>query len=58
MGLAVSGSDLPALAQLRSFPYLPLLSARPNTPAEASAAEAVNQVLALKMFRPTVVITP
>ncbi|MBB5048163.1 hypothetical protein HNR60_002925 [Rhodopseudomonas rhenobacensis] len=58
MGLAVPGPGLPALAQLRSYQYLPLLSAKPSTAAEASAAEAVNQVLALKLFRPTIVVSP
>jgi hypothetical protein len=58
MGLAITKSGEPALAQVRSFPFLPLLSARPTTAAEARAAEAVNQALALKLFRPTIVVAP
>lgn len=58
MGLAVADSGASMLAEVRGYPFMPLVSARPTSSAEASAAEAVNQALALKLFRPTFVITP
>jgi hypothetical protein len=58
MGLAVTGPGLRTLGQVRSFPSLSLISAHLGTNAEARAAEAVNQVLTLKLFRTTVVVTP
>jgi hypothetical protein len=58
MGLAVASPGLRTLAQVRSFPSLSLVSAHPGTTTEARAAEAVNQALTLKLFRPTVVVTP
>jgi hypothetical protein len=58
MGLSIAATGQPVLAQVRTYPFLPLVSARPTTATEASAAEAVNQALALKLFRPTIVVTP
>lgn len=58
MGLAVKERALRALGQVRSFPSLSLVSANPGTNTEARAAEAVNQVLTLKLFRTTVVVRP
>ena len=57
MGLAVAKAGRPHLATVRSFPFAAsLVSATPATPAEAMAAEAVNQALTLKLFRPTLVV--
>ena len=57
MGLAVDEGARPALAAVRSYPFAAtLISARPTTSAEARAAEAVNQALTLKLFRPTLVV--
>jgi hypothetical protein len=58
MGLAVAGPGAPMLTQVRNYPFMSLVSARPTSNAEARAAESVNQALTLKLFRPTFVITP
>lgn len=57
MALAVAGPGAGLLPQTRnSIFYTPLLSARPRTNSEAAAAEAVNQVLTLRLFRPNITV--
>ena len=56
MGLAIEKTGAPLLAPVRAFPFAALVSATPATPAEARAAEAVDQVLTLKLFRPQLIV--
>ncbi len=58
MGLAVAKDAAPQLPAIRSSLLTPLISASPTTPAEAAAAEAVNQAITLRIFRPTLVVGP
>lgn len=64
MGVAVTPAGVRGLGHLRAYPAVPiiptlsLISVRPSTPAEAIAAEAVNQALTLNLFRPKVIVTP
>jgi hypothetical protein len=60
MGVAVTPPGVRTLGQLRAYPAfssLLLISARPSTPAEAVAADAVNQALTLNLFRTNIVVT-
>jgi hypothetical protein len=60
VGLAIAGSGVPLIGPLRGTLFsTPLVSTHPSaTPAEQNAAAAVNQSLTLKLFQPTVVISP
>jgi len=58
MGLSIAGAGVNLVVPTRTALFTaPLLTARPGSPAEASAADAVNQVLTLKLFRPTINVT-
>ncbi|MDF0522824.1 hypothetical protein P0R31_36935 [Bradyrhizobium yuanmingense] len=58
MALAVAGPGARLLSEVRNQVfYTPLVSARPKTSSEAAAVEAVNQVLTLQLFRPTINVT-
>jgi hypothetical protein len=57
MGLAIAGPGVNLVAPVRTTLFTTnLLTARRGTDAEANAAEAVNQFLTLKLFRPSVTI--
>jgi hypothetical protein len=60
MGLSIAGPGVKLVTPVRTGLFTaPLLTANPSTSAEARAADAVNQVLTLKLFKPTVnVVTP
>jgi hypothetical protein len=58
MGLSIAGPGLKLVTPVRSALFTtPLLTAHPATSAEANAADAVNQVLTLKLFKPTINVT-
>jgi hypothetical protein len=57
VGLAVVGAGLRQVGPVRSRLFAPLLTASGGA-AEQAAAEAVNQVLTLQVFRPTIVVSP
>jgi hypothetical protein len=59
MGLAIAGPGLKLVGPVRTSLFTTsLLSARPTSPAEINAAEAVNQFLTLKLFRPNITVVP
>jgi hypothetical protein len=58
MGLALAKKGAPRLARVQASLFTPLISASPSTAAESRAAEAVNQALTLKIFRPSFVVVP
>lgn len=59
MALAIAGKGVRRVGPVRTELFTtPLLSTSVTTNAERQAAEALNQALTLKMFRPTVVVTP
>ena len=60
MGLAVAGAGVDLVTPVRTALFTaPLLTSHRRTSAEANAAEAVNQALTLRLFRPTFnVVTP
>jgi len=58
MGLSIAGPGVKLVTPIRTGLFTaPLLTAHPTTDAEARAADAVNQVLTLKLFKPTINVT-
>jgi hypothetical protein len=58
MALALEGPGASLLPRVRNnIFFTPLISARPSTPSEAAAVEAVNQALTLQLFKPTINVT-
>lgn len=58
MGLSIAGPGVKLVTPVRVGLFTaPLLTAQPATNAEARAADAVNQVLTLKLFKPTINVT-
>jgi hypothetical protein len=59
VGLAIAGRGIKLVGPLRSSLFAtPLVSVVAPTAGEQNAASAVNQFLTLKIFQPTVVVTP
>jgi hypothetical protein len=63
VGLAIANNSVTQVTAFRtaliaSGPLGPLLSVNPVSNSEAAAAVAVNQVLTLQIFKPTIAITP
>jgi hypothetical protein len=59
MALAIAEADQKLVGPIRSGIFTTnLLTASPATNAEFAAAEAVNQALTLKLFNPTIIVTP
>jgi hypothetical protein len=59
LGLAASKTGMKALSPVRAALFTPsLLTVSPTTNTEVSAADAVNQSLTRKLFRPTVTVAP
>jgi hypothetical protein len=60
MGLAIAGPGVPLVAPVRTSLFTaPLVTIQPNvTSPEAAAAAAVSQYLTLKLFSPTISVTP
>jgi len=60
MGLSIAGAGVQFVGPLRTAVFTSaLLTANPHTRAEASAADAVNQALTQRLFKPTInVVTP
>ena len=58
VGLAIAGPGVSQVGPVRSLLFTPLLTAQPGSRAEQLAAEAVNQALTLRLFKPTIVVGP
>jgi hypothetical protein len=59
MGLAIAGAGVKLVAPLRQTLFTTqLVTAHAPTAGQQNAVEAVNQFLTLKLFQPTVVVTP
>ncbi len=59
MALAIAGTGARRLKPVRTELFTPsLLSTSVTSDAERRAAEALNQALTLKIFRPTIIVTP
>jgi hypothetical protein len=59
MALAVGGGGVKQVKPLRSALFTTsLLTTAPATRSEERAVEALNQALTLKLFRPTIIVTP
>jgi hypothetical protein len=59
VGLALAGAGPKLIGGLRTGLFAaPLVTANPRTAGEAAAAAAVSQFLTLKIFQPTVIVTP
>jgi len=59
VGLALAGPGVKLIAPLRTTLFAtPLITAHAPTAGEQNAVQAVNQFLTLKLFAPTVIVTP